>query len=127
MLAAICCIGLNIILNFILMHPLKQGGIALATVVSSYINNMILLFLFSRDIRSGLLKETAKTAGKFLLLSIPAFLAVYYTAPYIKELPLFFVLCIKSILYGMVFLVFALLFRIEEVKSVLGKIKGRKK
>ncbi len=127
MLAAICCIGLNIILNFILMHPLKQGGIALATVVSSYINNMILLFLFSRDIRSGLLKETAKTAGKFLLLSIPAFLAVYYTAPYIKELPLFFVLCIKSILYGMVFLIFAMLFRIEEVKSVLGKIKGRKK
>ena len=127
MVAAISCIGLNIILNLILMHPLKQGGIALATVISSYMNNMILLFLFSRNIQSGLLKETAGTAGKFLLLSIPAFLAVYFTAPFVKQLPLFFILCIKSILFGTVFLIFAMLFRIEEVKSVLGKIKGRKK
>ena len=127
MFAATGCIVLNILLNFILMHPLKQGGIALATVISSYMNNMILLFLFSRNIHCSLLKETAKSAGKFLLLSIPAFLAVYYTAPYIKTLPFFFILCIKSILFGTIFLASALLFRIEEVKSVLEKVKGRKK
>lgn len=123
MFAAIACILLNILLNFILMHPLKQGGIALATVVSSYINNLILLYLFSRNTSNDLLSGTAKTFGKFLLLSLPGFLGVYLIAPLISTLPLFFVLCIKSILYGTVFLIFALLFRIREVKEIFKKFK----
>ncbi len=43
------CIGLNVVLNLILMWPLKQGGIALATVIASYANNMILLFILRRQ------------------------------------------------------------------------------
>lgn len=127
MFSAICCIVLNIVLNFILMHPLKQGGIALATVISSYVNNLILLFLFSRNTHLSLFGETVGTTVKFLLLSMPALAAVYCIAPLVKSLPLFFVLSIKSIIFGTVFLAFALLFRIGELKGVLAKIKGRKK
>ena len=42
-------ITINIILNFILMRYLKQGGIALATVVASMIHNTILLILLKRE------------------------------------------------------------------------------
>jgi putative peptidoglycan lipid II flippase len=43
------CLILNTTLNLILMFPLKQGGIALATVISSLINNCLLIFLLRRS------------------------------------------------------------------------------
>jgi putative peptidoglycan lipid II flippase len=43
------CLVLNTVLNLILMFPLKQGGIALATVISSLVNNFLLLFLLRRS------------------------------------------------------------------------------
>ena len=46
---SLAAIGLNIVLNLILMWPLRQGGIALATVLSSLVNNALLLFLLRRD------------------------------------------------------------------------------
>ena len=42
------CILLNLVLNLLLMKPMKQDGIALATVVASYLNNGILLYLLHR-------------------------------------------------------------------------------
>lgn len=43
------CLILNTLLNLILMFPLKQGGIALATVISSFVNNCLLIFLLRRS------------------------------------------------------------------------------
>lgn len=40
---------INIILNYILMQYLAQGGIALATVAASLVNNFILLLLLKRE------------------------------------------------------------------------------
>ena len=40
---------INLTLNLLLMHSLKQGGIALATVVSSLFNNFTLLYLLHRE------------------------------------------------------------------------------
>ena len=55
--ASLCAIGLNIILNLILMHPMQQAGIALATVVSSVVNCSILLVILQREkLLSGVLK-----------------------------------------------------------------------
>ena len=47
--SSLAAIALNITLNLILMWPLKQGGIALATVLSSLVNNTILLYLLRRE------------------------------------------------------------------------------
>ncbi|MBN1864669.1 MAG: murein biosynthesis integral membrane protein MurJ [Victivallales bacterium] len=44
------CISLNIILNLILMWPLRQGGIALATAISSSVNFAMLFVLLSREL-----------------------------------------------------------------------------
>ena len=43
------CLILNTVLNLILMFPLQQGGIALATVISSLVNNCLLIFLLRRS------------------------------------------------------------------------------
>ena len=45
---ALFCVVLNFVLNLILMYPLRQGGIALATVISSFANCFILLFLLRK-------------------------------------------------------------------------------
>ena len=126
MISAICCIAANILMNLILMHPLKQGGIALATVMSSYMNNFILLYLFSSRVRKGLLKGTVKAFGKFLLLSAVPVLAVFFASPLFRDMPLFFSLCGKSVLFGGTLLLLALLFRVEEVRSVTAKFRFRK-
>ena len=41
--ASLCAIAANIVLNFCLMWHLRQGGIALATVLGSMLNNFLLL------------------------------------------------------------------------------------
>ena len=48
------CIFLNLILNVILMFPMQQGGLALATVISSTVNNCLLLYFLKKAIRHDL-------------------------------------------------------------------------
>jgi len=45
---AVVVLVANAILNWILMHPLKQGGIALATSIASVINFGLLIYFFER-------------------------------------------------------------------------------
>ena len=46
---SLTAISFNLICNLILMWPLQQGGIALATVLSSILNNTLLLWLLHRQ------------------------------------------------------------------------------
>jgi len=46
---SLAAIMVNIVLNLILMIPLKQGGLALATVISSLTNNSLLLLMLRRQ------------------------------------------------------------------------------
>ncbi len=47
---ALICVVINFILNLILMWPLRQGGIALATTISSIINCSTLLFILKNKL-----------------------------------------------------------------------------
>jgi putative peptidoglycan lipid II flippase len=47
---AILCVLLNVILNLLLMWPLQQGGIALATAISSAVNCTMLGWYLRRDL-----------------------------------------------------------------------------
>ncbi|MCP4180872.1 MAG: murein biosynthesis integral membrane protein MurJ [bacterium] len=71
---ALFCVLLNFVLNLILMYPLRQGGIALATVISSFVNCFILLFLLRKLGR----KPNAKTDVLLSLTKtlISAFIAI---------------------------------------------------
>ena len=46
---SLTAIGCNVILNLILMWPLQQGGIALATVLTSLLNNILLIWMLNRQ------------------------------------------------------------------------------
>ena len=46
---SIICIVLNIIMNLLFMIKLRQGGIALATVLSSAVNCSVLIYLIKRE------------------------------------------------------------------------------
>lgn len=48
MVSIVCCIA-NIIMNYLLMGPLRQGGLALATVLSAMLNLLVLLWFLRRD------------------------------------------------------------------------------
>ena len=48
---ALTCVIINFILNLILMWPLRQGGIALATTISSIINCIALLLILKNKLK----------------------------------------------------------------------------
>ncbi len=65
------CIGLNLILNLILMFPLQQGGLALATVISSITNNCILLYILRRDLNCGLgIRQVVYTLVRSIIAAV---------------------------------------------------------
>lgn len=115
--AAAASLGLNILLNLILMRPLKVGGLALATSLSAIFNFTILYLLLKKRIGAidtkgivssflkvlsasmvmgGLLAFTSKCMSGYagLSVSIISGMAVFFLAAYllnVKELKDFFV------------------------------------
>ena len=66
---SIGCVVLNLVLNLILMWPLKQGGIALATVISSIVNTSILMLLLKRDLKNFKIRQLFIAVLKTLIAS----------------------------------------------------------
>jgi putative peptidoglycan lipid II flippase len=74
---ALICLGTNVGLNYILMHPLKHAGLALATSLSSILN-LILLFLKLDHKMGGMdVERNVHSLLKILLCSLPMGLAAY--------------------------------------------------
>ncbi len=71
------CLGANVILNALLIFPLKHAGLALATSLSSFLN----LFLLSRRLREALgkidLRKDIESLLRNFACSIPMGLAAY--------------------------------------------------
>ncbi len=77
---------LNIILNFILMRPLKEGGLALSTSISGIVNFFALIFLYDRKIRGFPAKEIGVASFKILMASIVMGIAAHYLYGWIYPL-----------------------------------------
>jgi len=71
---SLVCIAVNIVLNLILMWPLAQGGIALATVISSLLNNALLLFFLKKSLGNISFGGLSRTAGVGILASLASVL-----------------------------------------------------
>lgn len=134
MYVSVFCICVNIGLNFILMIPLRQGGIALATVISSYLNNLILLVILERAVGGvpwrGILKYFAALLVISLLGLYPAWLAARFAAPLSDLVPLvhdFVPLCAAGAVFVAIFLILAILFRIREVNVLYSRFSGNKR
>lgn len=134
MYVSVICIGVNIVLNLILMHPLKQGGIALATVISSYLNNLILLAILERTVGGLPVREMLKFTAALVLISLlplyPAWVAYASVLPLCAGLPLpqdFLPLCAGGAVFVAIFLILAILFRLNEVKLLYSRFSRNRK
>ncbi|MEO5369246.1 MAG: murein biosynthesis integral membrane protein MurJ [Magnetococcus sp. DMHC-1] len=66
---AVFCLVINMVLNVILMFPLKHVGLALATTLTSYLNVTLLLYYLHRQTGFRLGRPFLVTLGKTLLAS----------------------------------------------------------
>lgn len=135
MKVSLLCIAVNIILNIILMYPLKQGGIVLATVISSILNNLLLLLILRRTLTQSMpLGGLLMTALKYLALSVVLGIGAVLWYPYlygIIELPSRFPvdlvpLAICGIAFVMVYFVVSKLSGSEEAAGIMELASRRK-
>ncbi len=117
------CIILNLILNLILMYPLRQGGVALATVITSFLNCFILFYILKKQFKFSL-NSVFLTCMK---ISIVSFLASIMTSwimqTYCLGLSKYLILVIISILFLIAMLVFGLCIMKNELLSNINFFK----
>lgn len=125
-------LGVNIILNFILMFPLKIAGLALATSISGINSALILYFLLSKKIRPF---DTQAILSSFLRV-LAASLGMAGVCYFLSEKVIF--LCggtlVNIFKLGLLissgitsYIIFCLVFRVKEMEELwrwLGKRKS---
>ncbi len=79
-------LALNILLNFLLISPLKHSGLALATSISMIFNMMILLLLLRRRLRRIEGREIVSCLSKVTLISVVMGMGVYFLLKFVSPL-----------------------------------------
>ncbi|HCE46660.1 MAG TPA: murein biosynthesis integral membrane protein MurJ [Lentisphaeria bacterium] len=129
---AVFCIVINIILNLILMWPLKQGGIALSTTICSFLNCSILLYLLRKELGnihlSQIIPSTLRTTAIALYaLAISYFVYLYTVSIQISFLPRDIVpLTVTGSVFVVLYLVVSVVFESPEAKDWLKLLRLRK-
>lgn len=75
---SLICLGVNVILNAILIHPLKHAGLALATSLSSTLNLILIFRYLSFKIGSLNLKKNIESLIKSFFCSLPMGFCAYF-------------------------------------------------
>ena len=125
-ITGLIAIGFNIVLNFALMFPLRQGGIALATVLASVLNNSLLLILLKKKMQMSVpIRQTLIFLGKLFTITLCPFFAVIPLSWVLRDTWLF--VPGTAALYGLLYFAGALLFRMPELEMITGRILTRLK
>ena len=116
------------------MYPLKQGGIALATVIVQIVNNMLLLYFLRKEGISPAMDQVFITmirSAAFALLA--AFPALYYTqitrwvqSFSLTGLPDLVPMALAISFFGIIYLAFSWLAKAPELKELISSIISRK-
>ena len=123
--------GLNIILNLILVKFMGHTGLALATSISALICTVLLFKSLSKRIGYFGQKRIIKTSIKSLMASIVMGIGVYFTYNFLFEnLGSGFIQQIASIgipvLVGIIiYAILVILLKVEEINMVLKILKGK--
>lgn len=86
---SIISIGINIVLNFLLIKPLAYKGLALSTSIASGVNFLLLLFVFRHKYINFSLKRSFIFLIKVTLTTIIALVASWYVSNTILKLIVF--------------------------------------
>ncbi|MEE9234167.1 MAG: murein biosynthesis integral membrane protein MurJ [Candidatus Acidoferrales bacterium] len=129
---AVVALVANVVLCFLLVGPLRHGGLALATSLASYLNFLILYMIFRR--RLGAVNEArlafsvgralAAAAGMGALLWLLRTEWSWMSAPGLAQL---LPACLATVAAGMAsYLALAWLLRAEELSEVYTLVTGRR-
>ncbi len=126
------CIAFNLIMNIILVFPMKQGGLALATVLSSVLNNALLLILLHRNNFKLNWHELGVTFAKTCIAGAAATAAAFTANKFISALPQNFsgrltMVCILMAIFGLTFFAIGFIIRTQEVREFTSLLKRRGK
>lgn len=122
--AATIGLVINLVLNFVLMYPLKVGGIALASSISGIVNVGILVYLLDKKI-GGLIPEIVDFLWK---MSVPLLVLAVVTLKAYNFLPVdnaWLKLALVTIIGLLAFGMTALAFKIESALAMM-KWMGKK-
>jgi putative peptidoglycan lipid II flippase len=118
---AACCLVLNVLLNLILMFPLKVSGLALASSISAVINFCVLSYILQkrigRYIQENFVYYFAKLAFVSLIMGVVIYLLWFKFLTFFN-LPLRFILV--SLSGTTVFILGCFAFKIKEIKDLIG-------
>ena len=133
MLVGVGCNILNLILNLVLMVPLKQGGLALSTAICAYVNQVVLLVILQKQIGGVPLKETAWHFLVLFTISLPGLFPARNFYYYLRDLTgassgfgLVPAMAGAGLLYMGIYLVIAVLLGLDEVKTLIRQILKKK-
>ena len=130
---SLAAITVNIVLNIILMQPLRQGGIALATVISSLVNNTLLLWLLRRGGVRIRVREILPAGVRSLSLAVALGFGCFHLhrlwhgsalRGWFAELGM---LAAAAALFALLYFTGALLCRAREPKEFLGMLRRRRR
>lgn len=133
LIISIFCIILNIPLSILLMFKLKQGGIALATVISAMCNNMLLLYFLKRDGFSPDFKAlTASVIRSLVLAALAVIPAFYYRKIYsacadfsLKSIPDAVPLLLCITFFAVIYMLGSVLLRAPEPREIYYTLRSR--
>ncbi|HOD11942.1 MAG TPA: murein biosynthesis integral membrane protein MurJ [Candidatus Omnitrophota bacterium] len=121
---AALCLLVNAALNFILMGPLKVGGIALASAISSGINFFVLLSILSdrlKGLGDGLLEYSSKVFLSAIVMGGACYLLWHYLA-IAQELVRLIIVTAMGVI---IFFQMCAIFRIQQAQRILAWILRR--
>ena len=124
---SLACIVFNIPLSILLMFPLKQGGIALATVISQMSNNLLLLYFLQKEQLSPDHRAVVRTMLRSIILAaVAAIPACYYGQ--LQNFCGSSWLCLMGCIFffGLVYLGSSFMFKAPELREFIASLLSRK-
>ena len=125
---AMLAAGLNFVCNLILVWPMAEGGLALATVLSAVFQTVVLSRILSRRSAGLDWRGVAASAGRTLLatavMGAAVWAALHWAVPLLDWTgrPLYAVQCFGGVAVGVVaFLLVARLLGMTELKDLLSR------
>lgn len=117
---AACCLIINVLLNLILMFPLKVAGLALASSISAVINFCVLSYILERRIGQYIKEDFVYYFAKLTFVSLIMGIVIYllwFRFLISFNMPLKFITVILSGI--VVFILGCVVFKIKEIKVLI--------